>query len=161
MYSIDLENSLISPDIVNLMSERCSVQLDMDQTKIKSAAIVAQDIDLGQVLSSDQIERARNPQNEEDDKLLELLLPAWCFFTYSRCLALNIGSFTDSGFVIESEVLASEEILFKTQKEAISIATVYMDKVIDFLELETPSLDLPEVTSRIRVMGGQENRASN
>ena len=77
MYSIDLENSLISPDIVNLMSERCSVQLDIDQTRIKSAAIVAQDIDLGEVLTKAQIERARNPQNEEDDELLELIIPAW------------------------------------------------------------------------------------
>jgi hypothetical protein len=161
MYSVDLENSLISPDIVNLMSERCSVQLDIDQTRIKSAAIVAQDIDLGEVLTKAQIERARNPQNEEDDELLELIIPAWCFYTYSRCLSMNVGSFTDSGFVIEKEVLDAEEILWRTKKDAIVTATVYMDKVIEFLETETTSLDLPEVPLRIRTMGGQEHRGSN
>jgi len=161
MYSIDLENSLISPDIVNLMSERCSVQLDIDQTRIKSAAIVAQDIDLEEVLTKAQIERARNPQNEEDDELLELIIPAWCFYTYSRCLSMNVGSFTDSGFVIEKDVLDAEEILWRTKKDAIVTATVYMDKVIEFLETETTSLDLPEVPLRIRTMGGQEHRGSN
>ncbi len=42
MYSLGLENKLISSDIAEMMQDYVSIQLDIDNTKIKAAALVAQ-----------------------------------------------------------------------------------------------------------------------
>jgi hypothetical protein len=163
MYSLQAEERLISVDIVNILSDRCSIQLDIDPTRVKASALIAQDIDLGDVLTEAQIERARNPVTAADEVFRELVIPAWAFYTYARCISLNTGSFTDSGYVLEKEVGDIESILYKTEKSIISIAIKYLGKVLAFLDNETPDIPstTPGIKLRIKTMGGEENRASN
>ena len=57
MNGIELENSLISPDVCDLMQDRISVQLDIDQTRVKAAAHIAQTVDLSRVIGVANVQR--------------------------------------------------------------------------------------------------------
>jgi hypothetical protein len=164
MYNVNLENQLIDVNIVNLLQDYCSIQLDIDSTRVKASALVAQNIDLYRIMGKVNIDRVKEPQNAEDQALYELVVPAWCYYTYFRCLKMHIGAFTDSGFVVEKEALASKDLAKSVQNEMYSIAEVYMQHVVDFLDGETTSvqdIDQSKFTPQIRVFGGAENRASN
>mgnify|MGYP003636529619 CR=1 FL=1 len=171
MYNINLENKLISPDIVDIMSDYVSLQLDIDSTKIKAAALVAQKVDIGKIIGKTNLERVQgidldDPSVPEVDKdLYELLLAPWCYFTFGRCLRMFQGAFTDSGFVIE-EGAESRNAAKSVSSEMSAIGLDFMTEVIEFLENETPDVaeDMDEIkiqSTGIRTFGGLENRASN
>ena len=167
MYTSDLENKLIFPDIADQMQQYVSIQQDIDDTKVKAASLIAQSIDIERVIGEDNLSRVviseDNPTIEgEDLKLKQLLVAPLCYYTYSRLLISFHGSYTDSGY--ENDQLAAQRNEAKSvSKEMKGVAESFMVKVIDFLEKENPSeqIDSKKLTPRIRVFGGKETRSSN
>ena len=163
MYSIDLEDNLIVNDIASLMADHTSIQLDIDETKVKAAATIAQELDIEDVIGTVNLKRCIDPETDEDNKLKKLVIRTWCHHTHARLLRLFPGTFTDSGYVIE-DVAAAKSLAKGAANEALGIAEQYMQKVLDFLEAENPNDEdvKPELTKlKVRVFGGVENRASN
>ena len=168
MYSIALEDRLILPDVRDVMADVASLQLDMDDQKIKGIALVAQDLDLKRILNSngeDNLSRCINPQTDEDDTLRDLVIMPWIYYTYARCLKMTTGALTEAGCVVEKTVLDSKELIDEAYNTYYSIADAYMAGVIDHLNDETET-DVDVVAEdvlvpRIRVFGGEENRSSN
>lgn len=165
MNNVDLENSLISVDIVDLLQDYVAIQLDIDETKIKAAAHVAQTIDITRVIGSVNLDRIKSPQNTADDAIRELAIPAWCYYTYSRCLKMFNGTLTDSGYIISEDAERGLKVVKKAQDESYSVAEVYMQVLVEALDAETPTesddIDQGLFTPQIRVFGGGENRGSN
>lgn len=64
MNNVNLENALISVDIVDLLQDYCAIQLDIDSTKVKAAAHVAQTIDITRIIGATNLERIKSPQND-------------------------------------------------------------------------------------------------
>lgn len=166
MYRGINEVKLLRPDIADLLQDYTSIQLDIDDKRVKSAALIAQNIDIERVIGKGVLSRFvcvdESELSDEDRCIYEYLIPAWCYFTYSRLLLMFHGSFSDSGFEIDSEG-TDRNIAKSVSKEHKSVAEHYMEKVIECL----PSTDCEKVqqknklTPRVRVFGGKENRASN
>tara|TARA_R110000744_G_scaffold89378_1_gene173821 strand:+ start:762 stop:1259 length:498 start_codon:yes stop_codon:yes gene_type:complete len=165
MNSIDLENSLISPDVCDLMQDRISIQLDIDQTRVKAAAHIAQTVDLGRVIGKANVQRCINPATEADETLKNLVIPAWLFYTNARMLKMFNGTLTDSGYIVSEDAERGAKQAAKDAEESYGVAEVYLEVALDFLDAETPTalddIDRTALTPRIRVFGGQENRGSN
>ena len=165
MNNVNLENALISVDIVDLLQDYCAIQLDIDSTKVKAAAHVAQTIDITRIIGATNLERIKSPQNDADDTIRELAIPAWCYYTYSRCLKLFNGTLTDSGYIISEDAERALDVVRKASDEAYSVAEVYMQVLVEALDGETPDeaddIDQGLFTPQIRVFGGSENRGSN
>lgn len=166
MYTADLENQLILPDIADQMAQYVSIQLDIDDTKVKAACIVAQNIDIRRIIGKYNLLRCidQGPTASDADKELKaLLIPPLCYYTYARCLLMFQGTFTDSGYVLESSETEPRNAAKSVSKEMKGIAETLMMDVTDFLKLEDPSTESPssKATPRVRVFGGKENRASN
>lgn len=168
MFDQELENSLISQDIVSLLGDYCSLQSDIDEKKIKSAAIIAQRIDIRRIIGEANLQRCiedpvGTPVTGADLELKKLVIPAWCYFTYSRLLKSFQGTYTDSGLIFEPE--ATDKDQAKTiANEMASIADDYMTEVLEFLEAEDPNdenVKAERLSPRIRSFGGKENRGSN
>jgi len=160
MFNSSNENNLIVTDIVDVMQDYCSIQLDIDSTRAKAAQLVAQNIDLKRLVGKDTLDRCIDPQTDADNELVELIIPPLCYYTYSRVLRLFQGNLTDSGFVVETD--AESRDASRTQaNEIYSIAEVYMQEVIAFLDAETPNdkIDQDKMTPSIRVFGGGESRS--
>ena len=136
MYKANLENRLISSEISDLMQDYVSIQLDIDDTKIRAAALVAQ--------------------------LYELLIAPWSYYTYARCLTMFQGTFTDSGYSVEAEA-ESRQAAKSVGQEMKAIGDSFMLLVTEYLETEDPNTkaDDAKLAPRIRSFGGKENRASN
>lgn len=256
MYDIRLENKLISPDIADLMQDYVSIQLDIDNTKIKAASLVAQEMDIKRIIGAVNLKRVIGIDEYTDapdqyevtdggnltagapsgtiegtftqvsstgsgtglslkvtivDKVVtkvisvvsegsgyvigdtvtlqfgvasldnliitinadplsitsaqdlrEMLIAPWCYYTYARCLLMFQGTFTDSGYAIESEA-TDKDAAKSVSNEMKSIGDSFMLPVVEFLELENPNTvaDDQKLTSRIRTFGGQEYRGSN
>lgn len=168
MYSAGLENKLISSDVSEIMQDYVSIQLDIDNTKIKAAALVAQEMDLKRIIGSVNLNRVVGLDIYDetiaaaDLSLRELILAPWCYYTYARCLSMFQGTFTDSGFATEAEA-ASKDAAKSVANEMRGIGDTFMIPVVEFLELEDPDTvaDDAKLTPRIRTFGGKENRASN
>jgi len=163
MYNVNLENKLIIVDITSAMLDYVALQSDIDETKIKSAAYQAQVVDIERVIGEENVERARDPQTTEDENLRTALLPVICYFTYARLLKGFQGTYTESGYHLDTESTEAKEAK-KVANEHASIAEVFLQKVIDFLEDENPddeNVDTAKMHPSIRIFGGQENRASN
>ena len=168
MYNIDLESRLISSDITELMQDYVSIQLDIDSRKVKAAALVAQEIDITRIITKPNLDRVidLNVYDETvpqaDAALFKLLLAPWCYYTYARCLSMFQGTFTDSGYAVEAEA-TDKDAAKAVANEMKSIGDSFMLLVTEFLEAEDESTlaDDRKLAPRIRVMGGQENRASN
>jgi len=164
MNNVNLENNLISADIVDLMQDYVSIQLDIDSTRIKAAANIAQSIDIYRLLGTVNLERIKDPQNAADDALREAVIPAWCYYTYSRTLKMFNGTLTDSGYVISEDAERGVKQAHKDAEEAYSVAEVFMNVAIDLLNAEEEGdvdIDKNTLTPKIRVFGGSENRGSN
>jgi len=164
MFSAQNEIRLIDPAIKYVMEDYVSLQVDIDETKIKAAALVAQEVDLERILNYekgdgsivDNLERCINPETDEDKALLKLIIPCWCYYTYYRCLKLFRGTFTDSGYIVEDGA-KTDKTVTETQNEYLSIADVFMRKVIRFLEAEDESRPKEKRLNRtIRAIGGHE-----
>lgn len=176
MYSISNENELIEPDVASALQDYVSIQLDIDSTKIKAAALIAQRIDIARVIGKDNLSRCildptgQNQQTTADEQLTALVKIPWLYFTYSRLLTMFQGVYTDSGLILSEEnAVESRSAARQMSNEIRSIAETFMIDVIDFLEEEADNdltKDLSEVktsesSNRIRVFGGKENRGSN
>ena len=165
MNDVNLENSLISPGITDLLQDYVAIQLDIDSSKVKAAAHVAQTVDMLRVIGSANLGRIKDPQNEADDALRELAIPAWCYYTYSRCIKMFNGTLTDSGYVVSEDAERGLKEAEKNAAQIYSIAEVYMKVLIEAIDAEVDNIeadiDQTVMTSRIRVFGGEENRASN
>lgn len=151
---------LMVDSIVDSLVAYTSVQPDLDPRKANAAAEIAQKLDVGRIIGKENLDRCINPLTEADSTLLALVLPAFCFFTYSRLLRMFPGTFTDGGYIIEAD--SSDKSVTKTvSNEHSSIAEAYLQDAMDFLKLETPNgteVKYEKMTPRIRVFGGGENR---
>ena len=162
MYSSNLENQLIVIDIADALRDYCSIQLDLDDTKVKAASIIAQRLDIGRVIGNDNILRCIEPATREDEALRELVIPALCYFTYSRLLTLFQGTLTESGY--STEPGADEKNMAKSVATDIkTVGEAFLTDVVDFLKAENPNTGADEarLTPRVRVFGGEERRGSN
>lgn len=168
MHRANLENRLISSEITDLMQDYVSIQLDIDDTKIKAAALVAQDIDIKRVITKANLDRVLQldiydeDASQADIDLYELLVAPWCYYTYARCLTMFQGTFTDSGYATEAEA-ESRQAAKSVGQEMKAIGDSFMIAVVEFLESEDPNTpaDDEKLSPRIRAFGGKENRASN
>lgn len=168
MYNSKLENRLIASDIADIMGDYVSIQMDIDDAKIKAAALVAQEIDISRVITKANLDRVIDLDiydesiPDADLALRELILAPWCYYTYARCLKMFQGTFTDSGYAVETEA-ASREAAKMVAEEIKSIGDSFMLQVTEFLEAENPNTDADDrkLTSRVRTFGGVENRGSN
>jgi hypothetical protein len=175
MYSSTNENKLIFPDIADRMVDYVSLQLDIDSTKILAAALVAQEMDIKRVIGSNNIDRCiedptgETPLTDNDKALRELLIPPLCYYTYSRCLLMFHGIFTDSGLILnEADGAQTRNEAKGISTEMKSIGEAFMLDVIEFLEEEKqqdPSIDETwnedKLTPRVRTFGGREWRGTN
>jgi hypothetical protein len=165
MNNIDLEQSLIDPNVCDLLQDRVSIQLDIDSTKVKSAAHIAQTVDLARIIGKENVARCVDPATTADEDLKELVTPAWIFYTHARALRMFNGTLTDSGYIMSEDAQRGVKQAKKDADESCSVAEVYLDLAIDFLDAETPTalddIDRTKLTPRIRVFGGQESRSSN
>lgn len=168
MYSLGLENRLISSDVTELMQDYVSIQLDIDNTKIKAAALVAQEMDLKRIIGQENLDRVvgLDVYDESvaaaDISLRELIIAPWCYYTYARCLSMFQGTFTDSGYAQEAQA-ADKGAAKAVANEMKGIGDTFMLSVVEFLEAEDPQTvaDDVKLSPRIRSFGGKENRASN
>lgn len=168
MYSSRLENRLISSDIADIMGDYVSIQMDIDNAKIKAAALVAQEIDIARVITKANLDRVIDLDiydesiPDADLALRELILAPWCYYTYARSLTMFQGTLTDSGYAVETEA-TSREAAKMVASEMKSIGDTFMLLVTEFLELENPNTEADDrkLSSRIRTFGGTENRSSN
>jgi hypothetical protein len=168
MYDVSLESRLISSDIADMMQDYVSIQLDIDNTKIKAAALVAQEIDIARVITKANLDRVIDLDiydetiPDADLSLRALLVAPWCYYTYARCLTMFQGTFTDSGYAVEAEA-TDKDAAKAVAQEMKSIGDSFMLLVTEFLTAEDESTlaDDSKLAPRIRVMGGKENRASN
>lgn len=163
MYNVNLENQLILVDIVDRMGDYVSLQPDIDESKVKAASIIAQNIDVQRVIGEANVQRAISPQDAADEALKELLIPAICYFTYSRLLKMFQGVMTDGGLVVEEEA-TNTDISKSVSNEHAAVAEVFLQRAVDYLKEEDQNDENVKedlITPRIRVFGGKENRASN
>lgn len=161
MFTAAQENNLIVVDIVDTMTQYVSLQPDVDETKVKASALVAQNIDIKRVIGETNLQRCIDGTDETDLALKELVIPALCYFTYARLLRMFSGVMTDSGYEVDVES-TDRATAKEVMKEHQAIAEEYMLDVITFLEDESDEdVDSTKLTPRIRPFGGKENRASN
>ena len=168
MYSSRNENRLIVTDICSVMQDYVSIQVDIDETKVKAAALIAQDLDITRIIGRENVERCVEPDTGwpetevgvANQALRELVIPALCYYTYSRLLKGFQGTFTESGLSVEKD--STDTNVSKSQaNEHQSIAEAYLQYAIDFLKAENPNdvkVDVKKLTPSIRVFGGRENR---
>jgi len=162
MFNSNLENQLIIVDIVDAMQDYVSIQIDIDETKVKAASIIAQNVDLKRIIKKENLDRCIDPQDTTDDELREMIIAPLCYFTYSRLLKGFQGTFTDGGFSTDAE--ADTRNLAKSQaNEMSSIAETLLIDVVEWLQVEDPQAEVDDarINPRVRVIGGEENRASN
>lgn len=160
MYNSGNENTLIATDIVGVMTDYTPIQPDIDETKIKAAALIAQNMDLTRVIGEDNVARCITPSSDADNALLSLLIPPLCYFTFSRLCRMFPGTFTDSGYEIE-EGAVDKGVARSVANEYQSTGEAFLQKVIDFLKAESPNdenVKQENLTPRIRVFGGKEIR---
>ena len=99
---------------------------------------------------------------EADLELRQLILAPWAYYTYARCLSMFQGTFTDSGYTIETEA-ESRNAAKSVSQEMKSIGDTFMILVTDYLKAENPETesDQTKLSSKVRAFGGGENRGSN
>jgi hypothetical protein len=164
MYNVELENNLISVDIVDMMQDYVSVQLDIDSTRIKAAANVAQTIDITRVIGVANLQRVKDPQNAVDDAFREMIIPAWIYYTHARLLKMFNGTLTDSGYIVTEDAERGAKQSAKDAEQAYSIAEMYMNIALDYLDDESDTdvnIDRDILTPKFRTFGGGEQRGSN
>ncbi len=96
MYKAVTENQLIISDIASVMSDYTSIQIDIDERKVKAAALVAQRIDIKRLVNQSVLDRlidVGQEYSDTDQQLLELIIPPLCYYTYYRCLLMFLRNF--------------------------------------------------------------------
>lgn len=169
MYNPNLEKKLIVVNIAQALIDFCSIQPDIDSSKIQSAELAAQTMDLKRLIGADNVTRCIDPINLEnppppaDVELRELIIPALCYFTFSRLLLMFPGTFTDGGYVVDKEA-SDKNITTATSNTYATMGDTFMEDVFAFLKEESPEdreVKPENLTPGIRVFGGNEFRASN
>lgn len=168
MYNSENENDLIVNDVVQVVRDYVGVQPDINDQKLKSCWWTAQELDVDRVLCKIEPnwkERCLETATPADEKLKRLLVPALANYCYARALGRHQGTLTDGGYMVEKEATdlntsKSASNNFKADAEE------FMVKVINFISSENPNTSKDEdakakLTPSIRVIGGQEWRASN
>lgn len=165
MYNPELELSLLLPDIADRLSDYVGIQLDVDDTRIKAACLVAQDLDIKFVITNDNWDRCFEDTNENEDveyseDLYKLVIPALCYFTYSRLVSMMQGSYSDSGMSVEAGALSIGEAK-SASKQYRAIGETYLGKVVDWLEGEdtTTEATMDKSILRVRAFGGSEQNS--
>ena len=162
MYNPENEIALLLPDIADRLSDYVGIQLDVEDTRIKAACLVAQDLDVKFVITDDNFDRCfeevdgeTNDDYEED--LFKLVVPTLCFFTYARLVAMMQGSYSDSGMSVEEGALSINEAK-AASKQYRAIGETYLEKVVEWLEDEDSSTEatMDKSVLRIRSFGGEE-----
>lgn len=164
MFDVRNENRIITQDVVQTLRDYVGVQPDINEQKIKAGWLIAQDLDVMRVVGIDIIKRCVEPENEQDEILKFLVMQACSFYCYARLLKMFQGTLTEGGFHIEKEA-TDRNTAKSTALEFEATGDTYMTAVIGFLEDEDPKLKEKRLTKKlaptIRVIGGQERRASN
>lgn len=165
MYNSENENQLIVDDVVQTLRDYVGVQPDINDQKIKACWLGAQNLDVERVIGQVAIDRCLDPQTPADLKLKSLLIPALANYCYSRALKRFQGTLTDGGYHIEKEA-TDRNVAKSTALDFQADAETYMKKVIEFLAKENPnstseSESNSKLTPSVRVIGGEERRASN
>lgn len=162
MYDIKLEDQLLFPDIGDRLSDYVGIQLDADDTRIKSACLMAQNLDIKRIIGKEYWDKCFEGNEEFNEEFFDIVTPALMYYTYARLIKLFQGNYTDSGYSIEGEV-ESLQATRTASKDYMAIAEVYMQEVISFIEGEKKELQIQpeEFIQRVRSFGGKENRASN
>tara|TARA_R110002126_G_scaffold278125_3_gene424357 strand:- start:76 stop:558 length:483 start_codon:yes stop_codon:yes gene_type:complete len=158
------DSRLISSDVATLLQDYASIQLDIDATRIKAAALLAQTIDVTRVIGATNLARVVSGTETSDLALRELILPAYCYYTYSRLLTMFNGTLTDSGYVVSEDANRGLKQAKSDSDDNYSVAEVYMQLALDFLDDESEvdiNIDRTVLTPKIRVFGGHETRGSN
>lgn len=168
MYNPELTKKLIVVDIAQALIDYTSIQADIDQSKIQTAELIAQRVDLKSLIGQANVDRCIDPINRtrtippEDIQLRELVIPAIAYFTYSRLLRMFPGTFTDSGYIIEKEA-SDKGVTTNVSNEYRAIAETFMEEVFVFLKTESPNdtkVKKENLTPSIRVFGGNEYRGN-
>lgn len=169
MYNPSNTKKLIAVDIAQVMIDYCSIQPDIDNSKLQAAEFVAQKMDLERLIGRDNVARCMDPDYRDvppspaDTALRELVLIPIAYYTYARALKMFAGTLTDSGYSIEPGA-SSKGDAGNTANTYEATAVTFMEEVLDFLKAEAPAIQKPTVkktTPSIRTFGGCENRASN
>lgn len=182
MYNSKLEQRIILPDMESVLADYVSIQLDIDNTRIKAAQNMAMNIDLKKTIGQSNLDRCvkvgqllydtsmsidelpvmpAEPTatiTQADKNLFELVVPALCHYTYSRLLTHFHGSYTESGWTQEEFAEARAEAR-SIGKENKGVAAVYMTEVIEFINAEAGTVEQindDKLTPRVRVIGGKE-----
>ena len=106
MYNSELENQLILIDIKDALQDFVPIQFDISDTKLKAAQKLAIDLELTKFMSTDNIERCIDQDDDASDadkSLLSLIIPPLCHFTYSKLLTYFQGSLYDAGWTTEDQ----------------------------------------------------------
>lgn len=169
MYNQNNEKQLIIVDIAQSLIDWCSIQPDIDSSKIQAAEFIAQKVDLKRLIGEANVKRCIDPLNLDDPppqadvELRELVIPALAYFTYSRLLRMFPGTFTDGGYIIDKEA-SDKGVTANVSNEYKAIAETFMEDVFTFLKTETPDdkkVKKENLTPSIRAFGGNEFRGSN
>lgn len=166
MYNSENTKKLIIVDIAQALVDFCSIQPDIDETKIQAAELTAQMVDLRRLIGEVNVSRCIDPINlndvpsDSDTKLRELVIPALVHFTYSRLLKMFPGTFTDSGYIIDKEA-SDKGVTTLVSNEYKAIAESFMEDVFEFLKDESPSdkkVKPENLVLSVRTFGGREFR---
>lgn len=169
MYNPNNTKQLIVIDIAQALIDYCSIQPDIDESKIQTAELIAQKVDLKRLIGDVNVKRCIDPLNLDDPpptsdvELRELVIPALAYFTYSRLLRMFPGTFTDGGYIIDKEA-SDKGVTANVSNEYKAIAETFMEDVFTFLKTETPDdkeVRKENLTPSIRAFGGNEFRGSN
>jgi len=157
MYNPDNELALLLPDIADRITDYCGIQLDVDDTRIKAASLVAQDLDIKFVITDVNWNRCFEDDAEYSEELFNLVVPTLCFLTYSRLVAMMQGNYTDSGMSVEEGAISINEAK-SASKQYRAIGESYLGKVVEWLEEENSSTEatMQKSVQRVRSFGGQE-----
>lgn len=162
MYNPENELALLLPDIADRITDYAGIQLDVNDTRIKAACLVAQDLDIKFVISENNWDRCFEDTNGNEDveyseELFKLIIPTLCFFTYARLVQMMQGNYTDSGMSVEEGALSIAEAK-SASKQYRAIGESYLEKVVEWLQKEDTSTEatMDKSILRVRSFGGRE-----
>lgn len=169
MYNTNNTQKLIIVNIAQVLIDYTAIQPDIDESKIQAAELMAQNVDLKRLIGKENVLRCIDPTNldtppsEADIELRNLVIPALCYFTYSRLLRMFPGTFTDAGYILEKES-SDKGVTTNVSNEYKAVGETFMDDVFEFLKKEDPldrEVKKENLTPSIRSFGGNEFRGTN
>lgn len=157
MYNPENENRLLLPDISDRLEDYVGISRDADDTKIKAASLIASDLDIAFVITEENFQRCYEDDENYSEELFNLVVPALCFFTYSRLVELFQANYTDSGLATEEGTLSNDEVKAASKRYR-SVGEAYLQKVVKWLADEDSNTDatMDKSILRIRSFGGNE-----